>query len=66
MKLFLTKILKFSVFSILTIFFSYLLILILYLHKLNNQKLDGKVDTLILGDSQTQTAINDSLFENAS
>lgn len=37
----------------------------LYLYKLNSLKLDKNINTVVLGDSQSQTAFNDSLTANA-
>ncbi len=64
MKKFLIKVLKFSVFSICVCIFLYLFMTAAYLYRLNNLRLDPKINTLVIGDSQSQTAIDDSLYTN--
>jgi hypothetical protein len=65
MKVFLIRLLRFSVFSIIISASLFFIILAAYLYRINKLKLDDNIDTLILGDSQPQTAINDSLLKNS-
>lgn len=65
MKQFLIKILKFTIFAIAICSAFYLIISAVYLYRIDKLHVPENVNVLILGDSQPQCAVNDSVFSNS-
>ncbi|HMS65294.1 MAG TPA: hypothetical protein PKD83_08595 [Ignavibacteria bacterium] len=64
MKPFLNKVFAFTVFTLVVSVILYLLISSLYLHRINNLRVRENANILVLGDSQPQCAVNDSVYIN--
>lgn len=64
MKMLISKLVKFFIYFVTLTLILYIFIAALFMRKLDSMSLDKNVNTLVLGDSHTQCAINDSLYKN--